>query len=75
MTTPNDLSVKFLEIGLPIPDSVFKLPIETQYDIYQYFIQMEHLQKKAYLIAMNHLKTSFDICKSNGFVEWKKNKK
>jgi len=75
MTTQNELSVKFLEFGLPIPDSVFKLPIETQNDIYQYFIQMEHLQKKAYLIAMNHLKTSFDIYKSNGFIEWKKNKK
>jgi hypothetical protein len=47
MTTQTELSVKFLEIGLPIPDSVFKLPIETQNDIYQYFIQMEYLQKKS----------------------------
>ena len=73
--TQNELFVQFSELGFPIPDSVFKLSIENQADIYQYFIQMNNLQKKAYLIAMNHLKSSFDIYKSNGFIEWKKSKK
>jgi hypothetical protein len=73
--TQNELFVRFSELGFPIPDSVFKLSIEIQTEIYQYFIQMSCLQKKAYLIAMNHLKSSFDIYKSNGFIEWKKSKK
>ena len=27
---------------------------------------------KAYLIAQSHLGMSFDLCKSRGFIEWKK---
>ena len=38
----------------------------------EYINQMTPREKKAYHIASNHLKTSFNILLSNGFKEWKK---
>jgi hypothetical protein len=32
--------------------------------------QLTPIQRQAYRIAIDHLKTSFDISRSNGFVEW-----
>jgi len=64
--------VNFEETGLSIPASVLKLPLEKQSEVYNYLIQMSESQKKAYLIAQDHLGTSFNILKSNGFIEWKK---
>jgi hypothetical protein len=68
--------VNFELTKLSIPESVFKLSLETQREIYNYLIQMNEPQKKAYLIAKDHLGTSFNILKSNGYSEWiKLNKK
>lgn len=39
-------------------------------DIQNYLEQLTPLQKIAYEIAKDHLKTSFDITRSNGFNEW-----
>jgi|688.fasta_scaffold1899785_2 hypothetical protein len=39
-------------------------------DIINYLEQLTPLQKMAYEIAKDHLKTSFDITRSNGFNEW-----
>jgi hypothetical protein len=64
--------VNFVTTGLSIPESVLKLSLEKQTEIYNYLIQMTPYQKKAYLIAKDHLGTSFNILKSNGFSEWKK---
>jgi len=64
--------VKCQATGLLIPTSVLKLPLEKKTDVYNYLIQMNENQKKAYLIAQNHLGTSFNILKSNGFIEWNK---
>lgn len=64
--------VNFEETGLSIPESVLKLPLENQTEVYNYLIQMSPSQKKAYIIAKDHLGTSFNILKSNGFIEWKK---
>lgn len=64
--------INFVETGLSIPESVLKLPLEKQREVYNYLIQMNEYQKKAYLIAKDHLGTSFNILKSNGFFEWKK---
>lgn len=40
----------------------------------KYLDQMTEQEKKAYLIALNHLGTSFNIYKSNGYIEWCKKK-
>lgn len=38
----------------------------------KYIESLSSKEKKAYLIAKDHLATSFDLEKSNGFLKWKK---
>jgi hypothetical protein len=45
---------------------------ETQQKIICYLSQLTDIQKKAYIIAMHHLGSSFNILKSNGYVIWSK---
>ena len=70
--TMSQTQINFEETELSIPESVLKLSLEKQTEIYNYLIQMNQSQKKAYLIAKDHLGSSFNILKSNGFSEWKK---
>jgi hypothetical protein len=67
----NSNSIDFSQIKLPIPPSVFNETIQTQNDIYNYLNTIDDYERKAYLIAIEHLKTSFDILKSNGYKQWK----
>jgi hypothetical protein len=62
----------FSECGLPIPVIVYNLAQEKQFEILDYIKSMDERDKKAYKIAFNHLGTSFNICKSNGYKIWKK---
>jgi putative cell wall-binding protein len=47
---------------------------ELQELIVEYVQQLDPIEKKAYAIAKEHLKSSFNIVKSNGFNEWKNEK-
>ena len=38
----------------------------------QYIAQLDDIQRKAMEIAKSHLGTSFNIKRSNGFIEWLK---
>ena len=38
----------------------------------QYLQEMTTLERQAYEIARVHLKTSFSVVRSNGFIEWMK---
>jgi hypothetical protein len=40
--------------------------------ITEYINQLSPMQQKAYNIAKQHLGTSFNISKSNGFIDWLK---
>jgi hypothetical protein len=62
----------FCECSLPIPEIFYNLTQENQSQILNYIKSMNERDKKAYKIAFNHLGTSFNICKSNGYKEWKK---
>jgi hypothetical protein len=61
-------------IDVILPKNFEKYPSETKEDIIKYLIQLTPIEKKAYLIAMDHLGTSFNIVKSNGFNDWIKDK-
>jgi hypothetical protein len=37
----------------------------------EYITEMQPMQRTALQIALSHLKTSFDLERSNGFVEWR----
>ena len=60
------------EVVVPFPDSYYRLPATLQHTIIEYINEMDDLHFQAYLIAYDHLKTSFSIDKSNGFIEWQK---
>ena len=65
----------FDDIDICLPDFIKDYSYEKQQNILEYLKQMDHMQKKAYLIAQHHLGTSFNIYRSNGFKEFIKNKK
>ena len=48
---------------------------ETNSSIQQYLAQLDDIQKKAYDIAKQHLGTSYNIAKSNGYMDWLKQQK
>jgi hypothetical protein len=64
----------FDNLDIPIPEIVYTYNKDKQKEIYDYLTNLNETQKKAYLIAKSHLGTSFNIYKSNGFKEWKKNR-
>jgi hypothetical protein len=63
--------VDFEPLNMKIPELVKTYPIEKQREIFQYLSELDELNKKAYEIAADHLGSSFNIFRSNGFKEWK----
>jgi len=55
-----------------IPENISKYPLEVQGSIIKYIDQLTDKENIAYLIAKEHLGTSFDISKSIGYLTWKK---
>ena len=51
----------------------FNYDEETKQKISLYLSQLTSIQQKAYLIAIEHLGSSFNIVKSNGYIDWLKN--
>ena len=66
--------ITFDSLNLPIPDIVKTYPNEKKREIYDYLNELTDVEKVGYTIAFNHLESSFDICRSNGFKEWKNSK-
>ena len=66
--------VNFDSLHLPIPEIIKTYSIEKQREVFDYLSEMDELNKIAYKIAFNHLQSSFDICRSNGFKQWKESK-
>lgn len=64
-----------LEIGLELPNTFEKYDISIQESIIKYLKQLSIIEKKAYSIGKEHLGTSFNVVKSNGYLNWQKNNK
>lgn len=64
----------FNDLDIPVPEIVYTYNKDKQKEIYDYLSTLNDNHKKAYLIAKNHLGTSFNIYNSNGFKEWKQMK-
>ena len=60
----------FENIDIPVSKLILSLPKEYQQEVHNYLYQLDDHNKQAYLIAYNHLGTSFNILKSNGYKEW-----
>jgi hypothetical protein len=50
--------------------SLKKHPIALQKKVFEYLKSLDETDRKGYEIAFNHLGTSFDIARSNGFKHW-----
>ena len=48
---------------------------KLELDVENYMKNMDEREKKAYEIAMSHLKSSFNILRSNGFKEYRESSK
>lgn len=62
------------EIGLELPASFEKYDETIQQRIIEYLRGLDPIEKKAYTIGKKHLGTSFNVVRSNGFVNWLKEK-
>lgn len=75
MNTKNDMSdaydIDFRSLNIPIHENIYTRNSDEQKQIYNYLTQLNEHQKKAYIIAYEHLGSSFNVCKSNGFKSWK----
>ena len=67
-----DIETK-LELELPSNFDIYDL--DTQNLIVNYLKHLNTIERQAYTIGKKHLGSSFNIVKSNGFIDWKKNNK
>ena len=65
---------KEIQLELELPNNFESYPLEIQQLIIEYLNSLESIEKQAYLIAKKHLGSSFHILKSNGYINWIRNK-
>jgi len=63
------------EIGLELPVTFEKYSPEVQELVINYLKCLDKIERQAYTIGKSHLGSSFNVLKSNGFVDWTKNNK
>lgn len=67
-------AMDFSVLKMPIPQNVKNYSVEKQREIFDYLNKLDEHHIIAYNIAFDHLGSSFDILRSNGFKEWLKAK-
>lgn len=72
MSSENNMRI-FESLDLPISPLIYSYPLTEQQKLLEYLLQLNEAEKKVYLIAFDHLQSSFNIVKSIGYIEWKKN--
>ena len=66
--------INFETLNIEIPELIKQCSPEQKKEIYDYLTDMDDHHRKAYEIALDHLGSSFNIYRSNGFKEWKQSK-
>ena len=61
------------ELGLELPNSFEKYDEIIKESLIKYLQHLNTIEKQAYTIGKQHLGSSFNVLKSNGYVNWKKN--
>jgi len=64
-----------LSLGLTLPDNFDTWDPTLKSSVIEYLDQLDPIEKKAYKIAKEHLGSSFNIVKSNGYCDWLKEQK
>jgi hypothetical protein len=57
-------------VDLPLPDNFDSYDEGLKANVIEYLSQLDPIEKKAYKIAKDHLGSSFNIVKSNGYCDW-----
>lgn len=60
----------FSILNMKISALIKTYPIERQREIHEYLSSLDVIHRKGYDIAYDHLGTSFNIARSNGFKTW-----
>lgn len=68
----NIMTIDFKSLNLPISQQIEGLSEEMQQRIFNYLKSLTETEKICYKIAYEHLGSSFDIVRSNGYIEWLK---
>lgn len=63
------------KLGLELPNNFEKYDENTQQLLVEYLNHLDTIERQAYTIGKSHLGSSFNVIKSNGFIDWKKNNK
>ena len=63
------------ELGLELPNQFKNYDENTQTLVINYLKHLDSIERKAYTIGKAHLGSSFNVVKSNGFIDWKKKEK
>ena len=63
------------KLGLELPNNFEKYDENTQQLLVDYLNHLDTIERQAYTIGTKHLGSSFNVVKSNGFLDWKKNNK
>jgi hypothetical protein len=58
--------------GCKLPNNFNTLPLIIQLNIRDYLEQLNPIEVRAYNIAKDHLKSSFNLVRSNGYNDWLK---
>lgn len=66
---------RILSNGLELPKNFDLYDEKTKELVIEYVSQLDSIQRHSYTIAKEHLGSSFNIARSNGFHEWKKENK
>ena len=59
---------------LHLPDNFDTWDPDLKANVIEYLSQLNPIEKKAYKIAKEHLGSSFNIVKSNGYCDWLRGK-
>lgn len=60
------------ELQLELPNNFEQYNETTQQLIVNYLKHLDTIERCAYTIGKQHLGSSFNVVKSNGFIDWKK---
>ena len=63
------------ELDLKLPDNFENYNTIEKELVFNYLKQLNKIERQAYTIGKEHLGSSFNILKSNGFIDWKKTNK
>jgi len=69
MTEPD-----FTPLNMKISELIKTYHVEKQREIFEYLNELDEIHRKGYDIAYDHLGTSFNIARCNGFKKWQAEK-